>query len=151
MTFNKRISTSVFLLSSVVAICLCALPVLLSAQSKGWTIPPDAATEKNPLSASAEVLKEGKSQYNQHCEKCHGKKGLGDGPDVDRKDRKSKPANLAMSRNPDGVMFYKIWNGRHDPRMPAFKSEMTRQEVWEAVAYITSSLRSQPPASPPEP
>jgi mono/diheme cytochrome c family protein len=128
MTFNKRISTSVFPLCSVVAIFLCVLPILLSAQSKGWTIPPDAASEKNPLSASAEVLKEGKSQYNQHCERCHGKKGLGDGPDV-----------------------YKIWNGRHDPRMPAFKSEMTRQEIWEAVAYITSSLRSQPPGSPPGP
>jgi mono/diheme cytochrome c family protein len=147
MIFKKRDFSSV---SSVVA-CLFVFAVWVSAQSKGWTIPPDAATEKNPLSASAEVLKEGKSQYNQHCEKCHGKKGLGDGPDVDRKDRKSKPANLAMSRNPDGVMFYKIWNGRHDPRMPAFKSEMTRQEVWEAVAYITSSLRSRPPGSPPEP
>jgi hypothetical protein len=22
-------------------------------------------------------------------------------------------------RNPDGVMFYKIWNGRAKPRMPA--------------------------------
>jgi mono/diheme cytochrome c family protein len=144
MTLQKRISTSGFLLSSVVAsLCvLHALGVVISAQS-GWTIPPDAASEKNPLSATPKVLKEGKSQYNQHCEKCHGKKGLGDGPDVDRKDRKSRPANLALSRNPEGVMFYKIWNGRHDPRMPAFKSEMTREEVWQVVTYITSSLRSQ--------
>jgi mono/diheme cytochrome c family protein len=51
-----------------------------------------------------------------------------------------------MSRNPDGVMFYKIWNGRHDPRMPAFKSEMTKEEVWEVVTYITTSLR--PAGSP---
>jgi len=89
------------------------------------------------------VIEEGKDQYGLHCEKCHGKKGLGDGPDVDRKDRKHRPANLAMSRNPDGVMFYKIWNGRHDPHMPAFKSEMTREEVWQTVAYITNSLRSK--------
>jgi len=145
MTFKNRISISVFLLSTVVA-SLCVLPALLSAQSNGWTNPPSAANEHNPLSISPEVLKEGKSQYNQHCEKCHGKKGLGDGPDVDRKDRKNRPANLAMSRNPDGVMFYKIWNGRHDPRMPAFKSEMTKEEVWEVVTYITTSLR--PAGSP---
>jgi mono/diheme cytochrome c family protein len=147
MTFKKGISTAVFLLSSVVA-SLCVLSALLSAQPKGWTIPPDAASEKNPLTPSPKVIEEGKDQYSHHCEKCHGKKGLGDGPDVDRKDRKSRPANLAMSRNPDGVMFYKIWNGRHDPRMPAFKSEMTRDEVWQTIAYITSSLRSQPPANP---
>jgi mono/diheme cytochrome c family protein len=142
MTFNKGISASLFLRSSVVAIFLCVLYAVLSAQS-GWTIPPDAASEKNPLTPSPKVIEKGQDQYNLHCEKCHGKKGLGDGPDVDRKDRKSRPANLAMSRNPDGVMFYKIWNGRHDPRMPAFKSEMTRDEVWQTVLYITNSLRSR--------
>ena len=142
MTFNKRISASVFLRFSAVAIFLCVLGALLWAQS-GWTIPSNAANEKNPLPLSPKVIEKGQDQYGLHCEKCHGKKGLGDGPDVDRKDRKSRPANLAMSRNPDGVMFYKIWNGRRDPRMPAFKSEMTRDEVWQTIAYITSALRSK--------
>ena len=146
MNLRQAGFTSASFASSVVA-CFFVFAALLGAQS-GWTIPPDAANEKNPLSASPDVLKEGKSQYNQHCEKCHGKKGLGDGPDVDRKDRKSRPANLTFTRNPDGVIFYKIWNGRHDPRMPAFKSEMTREEVWQVVTYITSSLRSQPAAAP---
>jgi len=146
VTFKKRISTSVCLLSSVVA-SLCVLSALVSAQA-GWTIPPEAASEQNPLSATPEILKDGKSQYNQHCERCHGKKGRGDGTEVDRRDRKSRPANLTFSRNPDGVLFYKIWNGRHDPRMPAFKSEMTREEVWQVVTYITSVLRAQPPPNP---
>jgi mono/diheme cytochrome c family protein len=144
MNLRKTGFASASFASSVMAsLCvLFALCVLLSAQS-GWTIPPDAANEKNPLSATEKVLKEGKSQYNQHCEKCHGKTGRGDGPDVDRNDRKSRPANLTFTRNPDGVIFYKIWNGRHDPRMPAFKSEMTREEVWQTIVYITSSLRSK--------
>jgi len=147
MTFQNRNFSSVSSVSSVVACVLCVLCALVSAQS-GWTIPSDAANEKNPLSLSPKVIEKGKDQYGLHCEKCHGKKGLGDGPDVDRKDRKSRPANLALSRNPDGVMFYKIWNGRHDPRMPAFKSEMTREEVWQVVGYITTSLRSQPRGTP---
>ncbi len=142
MNLRKKAVTSASFASSVVACLLCVLGALVFAQS-GWTIPPNAANEKNPVPLSPKAIEEGKDQYGLHCEKCHGKKGLGDGPDVDRKDRKSKPANLAMSRNPDGVMFYKIWNGRHDPRMPAFKSEMTREEVWLTIAYITSSLRSQ--------
>jgi mono/diheme cytochrome c family protein len=139
MIFQNRDFSSV---SSVVACFLCVLCALVFAQS-GWTIPPDAANEKNPLNLSPKVVEKGEDQYGLHCEKCHGKKGLGDGPDVDRKDRKNRPANLAMSRNPDGVMFYKIWNGRHDPHMPAFKSEMTRDEVWQTIAYITNTLRSK--------
>ena len=136
MTFKKGISASVFLRSSVVAILLCVLYALVSAQS-GWTIPPDAANEKNPWSLSPKVIEKGKDQYGLHCEKCHGKKGLGDGPDVDRKDRRSRPANLAMSRNPDGVMFYKIWNGRQSPKMPAFRKEdLSKQEVWTVIQYV---------------
>jgi len=141
MNLGQKGWTSASLASSAVAYVF-VFAAIVFAQS-GWTIPPDAANEKNPLTLSPKVIEEGKDQYGLHCEKCHGRKGLGDGPDVDRRDRRSKPANLAMSRNPDGVMFYKIWNGRHDPRMPAFKSEMTREEVWETIAYITSSLRSK--------
>jgi mono/diheme cytochrome c family protein len=141
MVFKTKSFSSVSSVSAVVA-CLFVFAAVLFAQS-AWTIPPGAANEKNPLTATPKVIEEGKDQYGQHCEKCHGKEGHGDGPDVDRKDRKSRPANLALSRNPDGVMFYKIWNGRHDPRMPAFKSEMTREEVWQTITYITSTLRSQ--------
>jgi mono/diheme cytochrome c family protein len=141
MNLVKKGLTSASLASSAVA-CVFVFAAIVFAQS-GWTIPADAANEKNPLTLSPRVIEEGKDQFGLHCEKCHGKKGLGDGPDVDRRDRRNRPANLAMSRNPDGVMFYKIWNGRHDPRMPAFKSEMTREEVWQTIAYITSSLRSK--------
>ena len=142
MIFKNRDCSSVSSVSSVVACLLWVLSAVLSAQN-GWTIPPNAANEKNPLPLSPRVIEKGQDQYGLHCEKCHGKEGIGDGPDVDRKDRKNRPANLAMSRNPDGVMFYKVWNGRHDPHMPAFKSEMTRDEVWQTIAYITSALRSK--------
>jgi mono/diheme cytochrome c family protein len=63
---------------------------------------------------------------------------MGDGPNVDRQDRKNRPANLALSRNPEGVVFYKLWNGRKDPDMPAFKSRLTKDEAWAVVAYVTS-------------
>jgi len=144
---------SVSTVSSVVEIfslvaSLCVLGALVSAQGKGWTIPEGAATEKNPLSSTPDALKKGESLYKSHCVTCHGPKGLGDGPDVDRKDRANKPANLALSRNPEGVVFYKVWNGREQPKMPAFKSQMTRDEVWAVVAYVTSSLRVSPPAAP---
>jgi mono/diheme cytochrome c family protein len=38
-------------------------------------------------------------------------------------------------RNSDGVVFYKIWNGRKKPKMPAFKDELTKEQAWSIVAY----------------
>jgi mono/diheme cytochrome c family protein len=41
------------------------------------------------------------------------------------------------------VLFYKIWNGRTQPTMPAFKGQLTRDEVWAVVAYV-KTLRKAP-------
>ena len=42
-------------------------------------------------------------------------------PNVDKKDRAHRPANLTISRNPDGVVFAKFGTTQ-DPDMPAFKA-----------------------------
>jgi mono/diheme cytochrome c family protein len=126
----------------VVACLLCVLSVLAFAQAKTWTIPAGAAGEKNPFTSSVALVNHGESLYKSNCAGCHGPQGHGDGPNVDPKDRKHRPANLALSRNPEGVVFYKIWNGRKDPGMPAFKSRMTKDDAWAVVAYVTGPLRS---------
>jgi mono/diheme cytochrome c family protein len=103
----------------------------------GWQIPADAGREVNPIAVSDQVISKGREIYRSKCRRCHGPAGQGDGPDADSKD---KPGNLSDSRraarNPDGVMFYKIWNGRTNPKMPAFKSELVRDEVWTVIQYV---------------
>jgi len=137
-------STSLSSVSSVVA-CFVLCAVALCAQGKtSWTIPDGAADEKSPLASTPDVLKKGESLYNSFCATCHGPRGLGDGPDVDRKDTANQPANLALSKNLEGVVFYKIWNGRKAPKMPAFKSQLTKADTWALVAYAIS-LRPVPP------
>jgi mono/diheme cytochrome c family protein len=139
MAFRKTGLASVFLLSSVVASFLCVLVALVSAQGKtSWTIPDGAADEKNPFVSAPDLLRKGESLYNSFCATCHGPKGLGDGPDVDRKDTANRPANLALSKSLEGVVFYKIWNGRKAPKMPAFKSQLTKADAWALVAYAIS-------------
>ena len=137
MNFRKTSRTSASSTSSAVA-CFLLFASLAFAQAKTWTLPAGAANEKSPLTASPDVHNKGESLYKSNCAGCHGPRGLGDGPNVDKKDRKQRPANLTLSRNPEGVMFYKIWNGRKDPDMPAFKSRMTKDEVWAVVAYVIS-------------
>lgn len=105
---------------------------------KGWTIPPGAAQEANPIASSPDVIAKGKKIYTDKCEKCHGKSGKGDGPDADpdhMPDDLTDPARA--SRNPDGVMFYKIWNGRKSPKMPAVKTEgLTKDDVWTVIHFV---------------
>jgi mono/diheme cytochrome c family protein len=142
MAFKSGFWTSASSVSSVVACFVVVLGTLLFAQAKTWTIPAGAANEKSPLTSSLALVNHGESLYKSNCAGCHGPQGHGDGPNIDPKDRQHRPANLALSRNPEGVVFYKIWNGRKDPDMPAFKSRMTKNDAWAVVAYVTGPLRS---------
>jgi mono/diheme cytochrome c family protein len=104
---------------------------------KGWTIPAGAAKEQNPIVETPELLQKGERLYRSKCQRCHGRDGRGDGPDADPE----KPAGNLTDRiraafNPDGIVFYKVWNGRSSPKMPAFKSDISRDEVWTIVHYM---------------
>ena len=108
--------------------------------TRGWTLPPDAADTKNPLTVDNNVLAIGRKVFADKCQKCHGEKGLGDGPDADPDH--AEEMNLTnpkrADRNPDGVVFYKVSNGRRSPKMPAFKDELSREQIWSVVAYAQS-------------
>jgi mono/diheme cytochrome c family protein len=110
----------------------------------GWTIPPTAAEEKNPLAINEGVLANGRKFFAAKCQRCHGPAAKGDGPDADPKHRGHMDLTSAANaaRNPDGFVFYKISNGRSNPRMPAFKEELSREQIWAVVAYV-QSLRAK--------
>src|SRR5262245_53374791 len=78
--------------------------------TSGWTLPPDAADTKSPLTVDDKVLAIGKKVFTDKCQKCHGPKGLGDGPDADPDH--AEDMNLTnpkrADRNSDGVVFYKV-------------------------------------------
>lgn len=107
-------------------------------QGTRWTIPPTAAEEKNPLPANEATLAGGKKLFAGKCQRCHGPAGKGDGPDADAKYAADMDLTVAAraARNADGTVFYKIWNGRQTPKMPAFSEEMTKEQVWAVVAYV---------------
>jgi mono/diheme cytochrome c family protein len=116
-----------------------------AAPSKGgWTLPPEAETTKNPLTVDAKVLATGKAIFKDKCQKCHGATGKGDGPDADpdaQEDMDLTRANRA-AKNPDGVVFFKAWNGRKKPKMPAFKDDLTKEQIWAVVAYVQTLRKS---------
>lgn len=116
-----------------------------AAPSKGgWTLPPEADTTKNPLTVDAKILATGKSIYKDKCQKCHGATGKGDGPDADPDAQEDMDLTRASraAKNPDGVVFFKAWNGRKKPKMPAFKDELTKEQLWAVVAYVQTLRKS---------
>lgn len=110
----------------------------------GWTIPAAAAQEKNPLTVNDSVVAAGQKLYRSKCQRCHGAEGKGNGIDADPAHRDTMNLTLAArtERNPDGVVFYKIWNGRSSPKMPVFSEELSKEQAWAIVAYV-QTLRAK--------
>ena len=106
----------------------------------GWRIPPGGHSERSPLSSEPKTIARGKALYAANCARCHGPEGKGDGPGsgyaADFTD------NLRIELNTEGVLFYKIWNGRvsygKGPRedMPAFQGKLEKDQVWTVVEYL---------------
>ena len=111
----------------------------------GWTVPPGADQEKNPLNGDASAIATGKQLYEKTCKKCHGPGGKGDGPDADPDHQEDMDLTVARraARNPDGVVFYKVFNGRQKPKMPAQKNDLTKDQIWAIVCYV-QTLRQRP-------
>jgi mono/diheme cytochrome c family protein len=127
-------------------VMLGALALILSApifaQYEGWTIPGNAKTEKSPYASSAaDAAKKGKAVFQSKCLRCHGSEGKGNGPEADKDHKPADLTQIKTAENPDGVLFYKVWNG-HAPKpgskgeMPAFKVQLPKEDIWRAVEYV---------------
>jgi mono/diheme cytochrome c family protein len=111
--------------------------------AKRWVIPEGAAMESNPEPPNAAALARGQSVYKSKCQRCHGADGAGHGPEADPNHAAGDLTDRrAAARNPDGVMFYKIWNGRAQPMMPAMKTDITAADVWALIRYV-KTLRKE--------
>jgi len=144
----RRLIISVAVVMLWVGIFASAVAVRASGsdaqQASGWTIPPNGAAEKSPLTVNATVVGAGKKLFEAKCQRCHGALGKGDGDDGDPDHQEDMNLTLAARavRNTDGTVFYKIWNGRGTPKMPAFSEQISKEQAWTIVAYV-QTLRAK--------
>ncbi len=138
----------VFLCSLMTVSAIAARQGAPAAKSAtGWMLPPEAETTKNPLTVDTKLLATGKAIFKDKCQKCHGATGKGDGPDADPDAQEDMDLTRAdrAAKNPDGVVFYKVFNGRKKPKMPAQKDEMTKEQIWSVVAYVQTLRKTATP------
>ncbi|HTK28691.1 MAG TPA: c-type cytochrome [Vicinamibacterales bacterium] len=122
--------------AGVLAAAVSGAPLAV-AQGSGWTIPAEGRAEASPLKPTPDVLKKGQSLFASSCKRCHGAEGKGNGPESDPDMPAADLTDASRATvNTDGVLFYKIWNGRAKPKMPAFKSDMSKDDVWAVVEYV---------------
>jgi putative copper resistance protein D len=78
---------------------------------------------------------QGGARYREHCARCHGPAGAGDGPDSGRGPR--APADLRrLARPTAGDLFWRITHGRPAAGMPAFGDRLAEEERWDLVNYV---------------
>jgi len=131
--------------AAVALMGLLVAPARSQDAADKWIAPAEEAARPNPVPASPEALKRGRSVYQQHCATCHGDKGKGDGPYARMHARRSKPPRdltvpETQSRLSDGEIFWKISHGlRQVDRiiMPSFETDIRSvDDRWKVVLYV---------------
>ena len=127
---------------AIVLIAIFSSVVLLSFVSPKdnptWVIPAKYKTMKNTFKDDNSLVKVGKTIYSKHCRKCHGNKGLGDGPKA--KSLKTKMLELndaSVKARTDGELYYMSIIGRDE--MPNYEKKIIDDEDrWAVIMYIKS-------------
>ena len=117
-----------------------------------WTflyvgIPSTYAGARSPLKTTPKVIQQGGTLYTKHCATCHGADGIVEGKTGES--LSPSPALLAyLIQHPISVDGYLLWSisdggGAFGTSMPAFKDKLSRDEIWNIIAYMRAGFPSQ--------
>jgi len=114
------------------------LEASLAKRARRLAIPLDARKMTNPITATAQNLREGRLHFADHCSVCHGNDGVGQ--TMFGLGLYPKPPDLRApetQRLTDGEMFWIIENGVRFTGMPAFSGHGSSEEdSWRLVHFI---------------
>jgi mono/diheme cytochrome c family protein len=128
------------LLAAVAVAALVGMGVLFGDL---WPAPDDAMNRENPLPNSPANRDAAERLFAEHCAKCHGDDGRGDGPEAMM--YSVKPADFThaerMNSIPDGELFYVLSEGRVP--MPPFKNQLSETQRWQLIHFVREFARKK--------
>lgn len=93
---------------------------------------------KSPMVMTEATVEKGKVLYTKFCQHCHGEKGQGDGPVVQRSNDKypQPPAydGEQLKGLSEGKMYHTITHGKG--AMGSHASQLNKKERWLVVHYV---------------
>ena len=93
-------------------------------------VPEKERQKTNPLAKDAEAVAAGEVLFEEHCEECHGNRGMGG------KKAPSLRAPEVQNATP-GAIFWILSNGVVRKKMPVW-SKLPEPQRWQLVSYIKS-------------
>lgn len=130
---------------------LSVLPLLLAPWPQaGLLFAPAWATSfhRSPTGFSAASIVAGRAVYQQHCLRCHGADGRGEGPDAARLPMWPPTLNnTLMWRRLDGELFHHVRAGLRGRdgavTMPGFADALADGQVWQVLDYLQANASGQ--------
>lgn len=103
-------------------------------------VPEKNSRLKNPLANDPDSSAAGAVLFEEHCEECHGKEGIGG--------RKAPSLRAAEVQNATpGAIFWVLTNGVVRKKMPVW-SKLPEPQRWQLVSYIKSLQQVPAEAKP---
>jgi mono/diheme cytochrome c family protein len=96
----------------------------------------NAPSERNPIPPTAENLREGEHEYDEHCAVCHGL----DGSAENRVGGDFHPPITRLSRGvkflSDGQFYFIVSNGIRMTAMPGFATRHSSDDLWKIILWV---------------
>jgi len=114
--------------------------MFLARNARGLAIPADAKSAANPVADSAEVQRDARLHFADHCAVCHGNDGSGDV--AMGRGLYPKPPDLRgehTQKLSDGELFWIVENGVRFTGMPAFggaSEHGNASDSWKLVRFV---------------
>jgi mono/diheme cytochrome c family protein len=96
----------------------------------------NAPSESNPIAPTADNLREGEQQYDEHCAVCHGL----DGNAKNRVGGDFYPPIARLSKGAsflsDGQVYFIVSHGIRMTAMPGFGTQHSADELWKIILWV---------------
>ena len=114
-----------------------ALETYVARTARRLAVPSGAKSEKNPLTASPDLMVDGRAHFADHCAICHANNGSGNTEIGRNLYPKAPDMRLPLTQNlTDGELYYTIQNGIRLTGMPAWGTDEKDEDSWKLVLFI---------------